>query len=231
MKKLVVLCIAFLLWAASLQAKTISAVGIDIAQVMGAGAGYNAAAGTIVWAGGAAGWVLTDDDNFYFFDSIVNVSIDSSISGVTDLSSGGVASASFSSALWSINLTVSGYTNPVASISGHLYGNYVETEVDTDMLEGRAVVVVDTANFDDDYWTAVLGQPIMWNGVGELAGIIANITLPYGTNYQSYAQNYTSDNLIVTLYADENQIPEPATVCFLAIGVLSLLGKKTTARQ
>jgi hypothetical protein len=226
MKKLIVLCIACLLAAASLQAKTISAVGIDIAQVMGAGAGYNAASGTITWAGGAAGWVLTDDDNFYFFDSVVNVSIDASISGITDLSSGGTANASFSSALWSINMTVSGYANPVASIAGHLYGNYVETEVDTDMLEGRAVVVVDTANFDDDYWTAALGQPIMWNGVGELAGIIANITLPYGTNYQSYAQSYTSENLIVTLYADENQIPEPATIGLLAFGVLSILRRK-----
>jgi len=225
MKKLIMLCIVLLL-SASVYADTIEALGIDIAQVMGASSGYNAGTGIITWSGGAAGWILTDNDTFYFFDSIVNIDITAGISGITDTSSGGVASASFSTALWNINLTISGYANPVASISGHLYSNYVETEVDTDMLEGRAVVVVDAANFDNAYWTAVLGQPVEWNGVGDLAGIIANTTLPNGTNYQSYAQSYTSDNLIVTLYADETQIPEPATIAILALGALGMISRR-----
>ena len=226
MKKLIMLGIVLLFSAQVLYAETIEALGIDIAQAMGASSGYDAGTGTITWSGGAAGWMMTDNGTFHFFDSIVNIDIAAAINGVTDLSSGGVASASFSSALWNINLTISGYAIPVASISGHLSSNYVETEVDTDMLEGRAVVVVDSATFNDAYWTAVLGQPITWNGVGDLAGIIANTALPDGTNYQSYAQSYTSDNLIVTLYADENQVPEPATIAILALGALGMISRR-----
>ncbi len=226
MKKLIMLGIVLLFSASVLHADTIEALGINIAQAMGASSSYGAGTGTITWSGGAAGWVLTDNDDFYFFDSVVTIDIAAGISGITDTSSGGVASASFNSALWSINLSVSGYTNSVANISGHLSSNYIETEVDTDMLEGRAVVVVDSATFDDAYWTAILGQPITWNGIGDLAGIIANTTLPDGTNYQSYAQSYSSDNLIITLYADENQVPEPATIAILALGALSLVRKK-----
>jgi len=224
MKKFLVLSIMmFLFLTPAVNAVEVEA--IQIIQTLGGSSTYSG--GTINWSGGVTGWIMTDAGNFYFSDSLTgftSMPITANFTSMTDTSSGGVASASFASGTWSISLNITGYAGPVAYIAGHLSSSYNEAEVVNEgRLEGKAVVIVDTATFNDAFWTTVLnGSTLTWDGIGELAGIISNTYLPSGTNYQSYATGYSSENMIVTLYADESQIPEPATMLLLSIGGLLL---------
>ncbi len=226
MKKFVVFAAMMALVAAMpVHAQTLTKVGVGIEQILGASAAYNAVQQKITWSGGIDGWLLTDSGYFSFFSELPNynsVPVSATFTLMTDLSSGGQAKARFASSAWNIDLIAGG--SSVAYIAGHISGSYNEVEVDPDMLEGRAVVIVDVANFDEAYWEAILGegQTLGWEGIGLKAGIIANITLPYETGIEDYSEDYASDNVIVTLYADEGVIPEPATIALLSLGGLLL---------
>ena len=148
-----------------------------------------------------------------------------------DTSSGGLASAVFSTGTWAI--TMDGPLGTAVNIDGHTVSNYVETEtgVDTDHIDGRAVVMVDDYTFDTGWFGDIWGIPdldLQWEGgLDSLAGLIADITLPNGTGITDYNSDYFSTNATITLWADESVVPEPATIGLLGLGSALLLRKRS----
>ncbi|MEN6386466.1 MAG: PEP-CTERM sorting domain-containing protein [Phycisphaerales bacterium] len=224
MKKFIIAVIIVLSSVSFVNAE-IAQIGLDISQILGASAAYNAGTKDSTWSGGADGWFLTDTGTFAFFSTcgINSVTVNATIYDLIDTSHDGIASAVSNTANWNICLKAG--STQIAYFAGQLSGNYNEVEVSKDMLEGRAVVTINEAEFNNDFLSKFMDGCLVWNG-GNLAGIIANIALPEGTNYQSYATGYSSNNMILTLYADETQIPEPATLTMLALGALSLIRRK-----
>jgi len=225
MKKYLCLCAAILAMTVSMTFadEEIEGVQIAISQTLGVNAAFNAGAGTIHWSGGLDGLLMTENYDVAFYSTNTDtISADFSI--MTDLTSGGPAKASFASGLWSIIINVEGYANPVAEISGHLAGSYNEmaTNEDGTALEGRAVAIVDAASFNNAYWQTLIPTPVYWEGIGMAAGIIADISLPEGQGIDDYQSNYITPNVVVTLYADESVVPEPATIALLTLGGLLL---------
>lgn len=201
---------------------------IQIIQDIGVTAEYNASTGITTWSQGAAGWLMTDGGKV---ESFTDVSVSGAFSGAVDQSSGGLASAVFTNpGTWTITMN-HGVGNAV-TISGTTSTDWVETEtgVDTDKIDGRAVVVVTSYTFDTGWFGALWGindLDLQWEGgLNSLAGLIADITLPNGTGYTSYADNYSSTNATITLWADEGVIPEPATLCLLGFGAVGLLRRR-----
>ncbi len=226
MKKYLCLCAAILAMSVSLSyADQIEYVKLAFQQTLGVSADFTAGSGAnIHWSGGRDGSLMTEYYDFAYFSTAQDM-ISADFTLMTDLSpSGGPAKASFADGDWAINVVVSGYGN-VASIEGHIQGNYNEfaTNPEGTALEGRAVAIVDSATFNNAYWQPIIGVPITWEAEGSAAGVIATITLPEGTpgivNYQS---DYFTPNVIVTIYADESVVPEPATMALLALGGLLL---------
>ena len=231
MKKLCIFAAmsSVLFFALPVHAQIVEGMGfgytIEQGQYFGVDAGFNAGSQTITWSGGVNGWLLMDTGDYVFLSDLPDFEsspVNATITTMTELSSGGQAKARFASGVWDISIIANGHS--VASLSGSIVGNYNETEtaVASDALNGRAVVIVQTATFDDAYWSDAVGETIGWDGVGQQAGIIADISLPYGTNILDYSKNYHSDNVVVTLLADESQIPEPATMALLVLGGLFL---------
>ncbi|MBN1457540.1 MAG: PEP-CTERM sorting domain-containing protein [Sedimentisphaerales bacterium] len=196
---------------------------VQIIQDIGVTAEYDASAGTTTWSQGASGWMLTDGGKFQSFS---DVTVSGTFIGAVDVSSGGLASAVFSSGTWDI--VMNGALGMAVHVSGHTVSSYVETEtgVDTDHIDGRAVVMVDDYFFDAGWLGDIWGIPdldLEWEGgLNDLAGLIADITLPNGTGITDYQSDYTSTNTTITLWADESVVPEPMTVILLGLGALSL---------
>ena len=205
---------------------------VQVTQAVGAYAHYDAATGTITWTGGAGGWLMTDAFDVVTFD---DGAVTASFTGITDLSSGNLADALFSSGTWSLTFTGSGWLQPVFTMSGHVVNNYRETEtgVQTNKLDGRAFVVVDAAVFTLGFFDAWFGVPVSmeWEGgLGTLAGLIADVTLPdLDPGITDYQSDYDSTNLIITLWADEGVVPEPATMMLFGLGSLLIFRRKRKA--
>lgn len=197
---------------------------VQLTSLSGVSASYDHTTGTTSWSQGASGWLMTSEYNTVSF---TNVSMSGTFSGAVDTSSGGLASAIFNSGTWNMHLE-KGELN--IDIAGHSVGNYVETEgkFQAGHIDGRGIVIVDSATFSlGDYgWGAV---QLNWEGgTGSQSGLIADIALPNGGNdFGSYAtDNYNSTNSIISLWADESVVPEPATLCLLGLGGLGLLRRR-----
>lgn len=227
MKKYIV-CAALILvfFAVPIRADYLETMAIGILQETGSVANYDHSSQTITWSSGQDGWLTTEDySGFVYFSELPGfnsnfVAATATFTGMTDNSSGTQAKASFSSGDWSITLNATGWGD-VLQLGGDILGNYNETELDnSNKLNGRAVVVIDTAIFNNDYWaTTDVGAISMTD---TLVGMIVDISLPSSPAFDSYAQDYASNNVTVTIYADESIVPEPATMTLLALGGLLL---------
>jgi len=101
-----------------------------------------------------------------------------------------------------------------------------ETGVDTNALNGRSVVTIDSFVYKDG--DDNVSPDYVWqDGVGSKAGFIVNTTLGSPADFTSYAsQNYSSGNTSLALYADESILPEPLTLTLLGLGGLFCLRKR-----
>lgn len=206
------------------QAGFVDGIKIELASISGATSSYDHTTNTTSWSNGASGWIMSEG---YEATGFTSAAITGTFSGAVDTSSGGLASAIFNTGTWTMSLTKGGLQ---VDITGSIVGNYVETEgkLQEGHIDGRAVVIVETATFTfGDYFGNGSAQLNWKGGTGSQAGLIADITLPNGSTFGDYdTESYNSTNTTITLWADEGVVPEPASLCLLGLGAVGLLKRR-----
>ncbi len=174
--------------------------------------------GQLNWYGGQTASILTDTGPLGV--TLVPNFKNTSFTGGTDTSSGGEASAYFTSGNWEVTLQDTS-ANDILTIKGNLKTNYIENEISAGQLNGGAVAnVTDIIIHDANFFG---GQSVTFDG-GNTIGITAATTLL--EDVQDYQTSWESSNIVVKLLADENNIPEPATMVLLGSGALLFLRKR-----
>ncbi len=131
--------------------------------------------------------------------------------------SGSLASAKFLAGTWSVDIKLGALT--IATFSGVLSSPYFEeaTDVSGESLVGGAVATIGVSTiFDNSYFDgfASIGTPDI--------GIKGFTSFDPGQGISDYQSDWTADNIIVELVADEGAIPEPMTLGLLGLGAVLL---------
>ncbi|MBN1796392.1 MAG: PEP-CTERM sorting domain-containing protein [Sedimentisphaerales bacterium] len=155
-----------------------------------------------------------------------------SADGGVDTSSQGVASALFNALTLTVNLyTDSGHTQSVGSFEIALWGTLGYEEHETGVtppdpgtgasaLYGSALVSMIDFSVTDGSTNYVWSDT---TGLSSVAGFTATTTSLSPNNIPDYnPTDWSSDNCVLTVLADETAIPEPATLALLGLGSLLL---------
>lgn len=217
MKKGVFLLLLFV--AVPAYAATVDRVVFEI-DSLSVNSDFYASTGQLIWTNGGLATLRYAGGTTKY-----RVSVNATWSDLTDLSPlGGPAKASFGEGSFSAtfyNLVDSGKTTPIASAGGTLYSSFnfneQETQENPSELYGAAVVQLTSWNVPGYTWLEGLNSP---------AGLTATTSNINPSNIVNYQSDWSSDNTIITLLADESGIPEPATVCLLGLGALGLIRRK-----
>jgi hypothetical protein len=215
------LLVVFLVVPAS--ADVIEAITLEVSQIdnIAVRSDFSGASEQLAWsAGGIATIYYSGGTQKY------RVTVDALWDSMTDLSSGGIAAASFASGNFGATffaLTDPGKTTPLGSLGGELYPGWTyeesETSENPSQLYGAAPIRLTLWNVPGFSWA---------EGLGSMGAITASTTNLFSTwgDISDYGSDWWSNNTIVTLLADESGIPEPATMVLLGLGSLGLISRK-----
>ena len=227
MKKVMITLAVLMTFSAAAFAYDITIEGIQVLQTSGSTASFNALTGTLVWSAGATGRMWTDAGYYEWEQAVVTATF----TGLNDLSSGGLADATFTSGTWKFML---GTNDPLGTgqveISGILASPYRETEQGTTagVLDGSALAIVQNTFFDYGYFGylwGVTGVELQWgDGVNMLGNLLSSTQFSSGYPLNNFASNWQSGNLSASLWA----VPEPATISLLGLGAIAFLKRKNS---
>ncbi len=136
----------------------------------------------------------------------------------TDTSSGGIASAWFDSGTWQIQLFDSASVM-VLDMSGTVDW-YDELETATNAVDGRGIVSIGSIYLGGE----LTGH--QWASTNGKSGLISSIVNAQPQPLTNYQTDWSSNSVMMLLYADSSAIPEPATIMLLGLGAVGLLGRK-----
>jgi len=199
-------------------AETIAKIVFQIDD-LAVNADYDASQGRLLWSqGGIAILHYASGTDRY------RVTLNGVWDGVTDMSQGGLAAASFAAGSFNVNFFALADRNkvtPIADLSGSLFSNawsYLESETaqNPSELYGAGLIKLTSWNVAGYEWAEALGAP---------GGLTASTSNLVQWNIDDYQSDWKSTNAIVTIMADEAGIPEPATICLLGLGAVAALRK------
>ncbi|OQA03833.1 MAG: hypothetical protein BWY69_00220 [Planctomycetes bacterium ADurb.Bin401] len=141
---------------------------------------------------------------------------------VTERSSGGLASATFSTGSWQIQLFSPADDHLVFDISGTVDWYREDESSDySNTVNGIGKVTLGEIAYVDPLF---FGGAI-WGSSDGKSAITTTITgaTQGGGNLINYQSDWASDNVTIVVWADSSMaVPEPATMCLLALGGLLL---------
>ena len=141
--------------------------------------------------------------------------------GAVDSSLGGVAAANFSGGTWHLDL-LDGNNDSVFYLSGTIDWYNEDEDADfTNKVNGVGKVSIDSGTkfVDESFW----GLGVDWAATDGKSAIITSISgaQQNGSSLLSYTDDWSSENVILVLWADSSKaVPEPATIGLLSLGLL-----------
>ena len=147
---------------------------------------------------------------------------------VTDNSSGGLASASFASGTWQIQLyNPNNYSELVFNIAGTVdwYREDESAEAEN-TVNGVGKV---TINYSSLYVNPLFWGAATWGAQDGKSAVTTTITSAQQGSYGlvDYQTDWSSDNVTMVVYADSSYaVPEPATISLIAMGGLLFIRRK-----
>lgn len=213
------LALLLLVSVSSFGALTVQCIRVDSIEGDGFTASYSPQ--TLTWTGGASVSLYSSSNGsgepVATFTGVVNIL--GTFTGLTDMSSGNTAKASFSNIDWSISVL----GIPViwgTEKAGELF--IEEEQFNTGILWGSGIVQVTGCAFGtvEDF------LDYCWDDDNGAARLKSQVIVPKAFN--SYlTQSYSTKNTTMWLIADETVIPEPATMVLLGLGSLVALRKRS----
>lgn len=180
-------------------------------------AGFNPAGGTgeLTWVGTQGTAVVVYDDNT---TDVFASDLSMTFTGGKDVSAS-KAHAIFTSGTWTVDIWDGAIL--VAQFSGTTSAyNEMATDTSGQFLAGGAVALIQSATINNSYFDgfASVGSPAI--GITATTSFGENDTPAFGIS--NYLSDWSCDNVVVTLLADETAIPEPVSIILLGAGALFL---------
>lgn len=195
---------------------------IEIVFAMGLSSDFDADAGS----GGNGLQTLQSTNGAYVYTddiyappiSFATSDILATFEDTTDTSGGGVASAEFGSGAWQIQLFDSD-SQLVMDMSGTVDW-YDELETADNAVDGRGILTLGSVSLGGE----LTGHD--WASTNGKSGLLTSIVNAQPSPLTSYQTDWSSNNVMLMLYADSSTIPEPATIMLLGLGAVVLARRR-----